>query len=179
MWILAGTIALLVVLALVLKVMERRASKDLDGAEDMSRILRGRLGRMTPLAAVRATAAGLACRPRRSISLEPVTSDGTRDVCTQPVTSSPGKCLSQVASVRWWRDLREVAAATRRRGGESGRRRRGEALSAGRVCARVALQEQRLRQRHRRDLAGSTLSFGAWIMARGSSTPMRMISASG
>ena len=45
MWMLAGAIALVAVFALVLKVMERRASKDLDGGEEMSRILRERLRR--------------------------------------------------------------------------------------------------------------------------------------
>ena len=45
MWMLLGAIALVAVLALVLKVMERRSSRDLDGAEDVARILRDRLGR--------------------------------------------------------------------------------------------------------------------------------------
>ena len=44
MWMLVGAIALVAVLILALKVIERRASKDVDGAEDISRILRGRLG---------------------------------------------------------------------------------------------------------------------------------------
>jgi hypothetical protein len=42
---LAGAIALVAVLALVIKAMERRASKDLDGADDLARIVRQRLGR--------------------------------------------------------------------------------------------------------------------------------------
>jgi len=45
MWMLLGAIALVAVLALVLKVMERRSSKDLDGAEGMSRIVTERWGR--------------------------------------------------------------------------------------------------------------------------------------
>jgi len=45
MWMLAGAIALVAVLVLAIKVMERRASRDLDGAEDMARIVHRRLGR--------------------------------------------------------------------------------------------------------------------------------------
>jgi hypothetical protein len=45
MWMLLGAIALVAVLALVLKVMERRSSRDPGGAEDVARIVRDRIGR--------------------------------------------------------------------------------------------------------------------------------------
>ena len=45
MWMFLGALALIGIVVLVLKVAERRASKDLDGDEEMSRILRERLGR--------------------------------------------------------------------------------------------------------------------------------------
>ena len=38
MWLMIGTLVVLALLALVLKVMERRASKDLYGVEDLSAI---------------------------------------------------------------------------------------------------------------------------------------------
>lgn len=48
MWMILGTIAFLALLALVIKVMERRASKDALPAEDMPPVDMRRLGRNDP-----------------------------------------------------------------------------------------------------------------------------------
>lgn len=45
MWMFVGSLAIVGVVVFVLKVAERRASKELDGDQEMSRILRERLGR--------------------------------------------------------------------------------------------------------------------------------------
>jgi hypothetical protein len=46
MWMFLGALALVAIVVLVLKVAERRASEELDGDQEMSRILRDRrLGR--------------------------------------------------------------------------------------------------------------------------------------
>ena len=45
MWPLVWTLGVLTLLVLLAKVVEHRLSKDVGGAEDMSRIMRGRLGR--------------------------------------------------------------------------------------------------------------------------------------
>jgi hypothetical protein len=46
MWMFLGALALVAIVVLLLKVAERRASKELDGDQEMSRILRDRrLGR--------------------------------------------------------------------------------------------------------------------------------------
>ena len=45
MWPLVWTLGVLTLLVLLAKLVERRLSKDEGGAEDMSKIMRGRLGR--------------------------------------------------------------------------------------------------------------------------------------
>jgi hypothetical protein len=45
MWMFFGALALIGIVVLILKMEERRASQELDGDREMSRILRERLGR--------------------------------------------------------------------------------------------------------------------------------------